>query len=141
MMTRLAVVALGVAILVATSAARQGAASYDLVIANGRVIDADSGLDAVRHLGISGGTIGAISANPLAGRATVDAKGLVVSPGFVDLHQHAQTTDAYRLKAADGVTTAFELEVGVGDVDAWYAERAGKSAINYGASVGHIPVR
>src|SRR5258708_1476251 len=41
----------------------------------------------------------------------------------------------------DGVTTALELEVGVGDVDAWYAERANHALINYGASVGHIPLR
>lgn len=135
-----ALLVLALAILAGAPAARQ-TAPYDLVIANGRVIDPDSGLDAVRHIGISGGTIGAISPNPLQGRATLDATGLVVAPGFVDLHQHGHTPDASRLKAADGVTTAFELEVGVGDVDGWYAERAGKAAINYGASIGHIPVR
>jgi N-acyl-D-aspartate/D-glutamate deacylase len=141
MMRTVRIVAIGLAILAAGLAARQSATAYDLVIASGRVIDPDSGLDAVRHIGISGGTIGAISSNALQGRATLDANGLVVAPGFVDLHQHAHTPDAYRLKAADGVTTAFELDVGVGDVDKWYAERAGNAAINYGASVGHIPVR
>jgi dihydroorotase len=122
-------------------AAGQGSTSYDVVIAAGRVIDPDSGLDAIRHVGVTGGTIRAVSATPLQGRLTVDAAGLVVAPGFVDLHQHGHTPDAYPLKAADGVTTAFELEVGVGDIDAWYAERSGKAAINYGASIGHIPVR
>jgi dihydroorotase len=140
-MTRAALVALAVAALGGGVAVGQDSATYDVVIANGRVIDPDSGLDAVRHLGISGTTIRAVSASALKGRLTIDAGGLVVAPGFVDLHQHGQTPDDYRLKAADGVTTAFELEVGVGDIDTWYAARAGKAAINYGASIGHIPVR
>jgi N-acyl-D-aspartate/D-glutamate deacylase len=114
---------------------------YDLVIANGRVIDPESKLDAVRNVGISGGVIRAVSEAPLQGRTTVDARGLVVAPGFIDLHSHGQDVENYRYKAADGVTTALELEVGVGDVDAWYAERAGHALINYGASAGHIPQR
>ncbi|MGE5243153.1 MAG: amidohydrolase family protein [Betaproteobacteria bacterium] len=122
-------------------AREQPAATYDLVVANGRVMDPDSGLDAVRNVGISDGTIRAIDAAPLHGRTTLDATGLVVAPGFIDLHQHGQTPDAYALKAADGVTTALELEVGVGDIDRWYDERTGTAAINYGASIGHIPVR
>jgi N-acyl-D-aspartate/D-glutamate deacylase len=66
---------------------------------------------------------------------------LVVAPGFIDLHQHGQDAENYKAKAADGVTTALELEVGVGDIERWYGEREGKSLIHYGASVGHIPVR
>jgi dihydroorotase len=119
----------------------QPTAQHDIVIANGRVIDPESGLDGVRHVGISAGVIRQIATAPLQGRQTIDASGLVVSPGFIDLHQHAHTSAAYKSKAADGVTTALELEVGVGDIDRWYGERAGKSLINYGASIGHIPVR
>ena len=115
--------------------------SYDLVITNGRVMDPESGLDAVRNVGISGGKIRAISSNVLKGKQTIDAKGLVVAPGFIDLHQHGQDEENYKAKARDGVTTALELEVGVADVDRWYGEREGKALINYGASVGHIPVR
>lgn len=114
---------------------------FDLVIANGRVMDPESNTDAIRHVGITGGVVRVVSATPLQGRAAIDARGLVVAPGFIDLHQHGQTSADYVRKAADGVTTALELEVGTADVDAWYAERAGKSAINFGASVGHIPVR
>ena len=114
---------------------------YDVVIANGRVMDPESGLDAVRNIGISGGKIRAISTGALQGNTTVDAKGLVVAPGFIDLHQHGQDAENYAAKARDGVTTALELEVGVADVDSWYAEREGKSLINYGASAGHIPAR
>ncbi len=114
---------------------------YDVVIANGRVMDPESGLDAVRNIGISGGKIRAISTGALQGNTTVDAKGLVMAPGFIDLHQHGQDAENYAAKARDGVTTALELEVGVADVDSWYAEREGKSLINYGASAGHIPAR
>lgn len=117
------------------------AQQYDLVIRNGRVIDPESGLDAVRYLGISGGKIQAISATPLEGRAAIDAAGLVVAPGFIDLHSHGQDAENYRCKAMDGVTTALELEVGVADVDAWYDKRKYQSLIHYGAAVGHVPVR
>jgi N-acyl-D-aspartate/D-glutamate deacylase len=114
---------------------------YDVVITSGRVMDPESGLDGVRNVGISGGKIRAISASPLHGKTVLDAKGLVVAPGFIDLHQHGQDPENYAVKAADGVTTALELEVGVADIDRWYAEREGHALINFGASVGHIPVR
>jgi N-acyl-D-aspartate/D-glutamate deacylase len=115
--------------------------TYDVVIANGRVMDPESGLDAVRNVGIMAGKIRAISASALKGKQTFDAKGLVVAPGFIDLHQHGQDAQNYAAKASDGVTTALELEVGVADIDSWCQEREGKALINYGASVGHIPVR
>ena len=81
-------------------------AAYDLVILNGRVIDPESKTDAVRNLGISHGTIKTISSATLRGRTVIDARGLVVSPGFIDLHQHGQDEENYRFKAMDGVTTA-----------------------------------
>ncbi len=121
--------------------ARAQDASYDVVITNGRVMDPESGLDAVRNVGISGGKIRAISSSALKGKQVIDAKGLVVAPGFIDLHQHGQDDENYRAKGHDGVTTALELEVGVADVDRWYGEREGKALINFGASVGHIPAR
>jgi N-acyl-D-aspartate/D-glutamate deacylase len=116
-------------------------AVYDLVILNGRVIDPESRSDDVRTLGISNGSIKAISSNTLRGRIVIDARGLVVSPGFIDLHQHGQDEENYRFKAMDGVTTALELEVGTGDVDAWYAQREQKSLINFGVSAGHLAAR
>jgi N-acyl-D-aspartate/D-glutamate deacylase len=105
------------------------------------VMDPESGLDAVRSVGISGKKIAAISTGPLRGKVEVDATGLVIAPGFIDLHQHGQTPKAYGFKAMDGVTTALELEVGVSPVSAWYAEREGKAIVNFGASAGHIPAR
>ena len=87
--------------------------TYDVVIVNGRVMDPESGLDAVRNVGIGGGKIRAISSGALKGKQIIYAKGLVVSPGFIDLHQHGQDAENYAAKAHDGVTTALELEVGV----------------------------
>lgn len=115
--------------------------TFDTVIAGGRVMDPLSSLDAVRHIGIRAGKIAAISATPLKGAKTIDAKGLVVAPGFIDLHAHGQDDENYRFQARDGVTTALELEVGTGDVEGWYKTREGKRLINSGASVGHVPSR
>jgi N-acyl-D-aspartate/D-glutamate deacylase len=61
---------------------------YDLVITNGRVVDPESGLDAVRSIGIRDGRVLAITATPVRGRDTIDARNLVVAPGFIDLHVH-----------------------------------------------------
>ena len=117
------------------------APAYDLVIRNGRVIDPESGLDAVRSLGIRNGKISTVRRAALQGRTVIDARGLVVAPGFIDLHAHGQNDENYRVYAQDGVTTALELEVGVGDIPTFYADRQGKALINYGASAGHIRAR
>ncbi|MGE0460608.1 MAG: amidohydrolase family protein [Vicinamibacterales bacterium] len=114
---------------------------YDLVIANGRVMDPESRLDATRHVGITGGRIAAISETPLQGVRTIDATGHVVAPGFIDLHEHGQQDESYAMMVRDGVTSAFELEVGTGDVAAWYAAREAGQRVNHGVSIGHIPAR
>jgi N-acyl-D-aspartate/D-glutamate deacylase len=118
-----------------------GARNFDLVIANGRVLDPESRLDGVRNIGISGRKIAALSRERLSGTTTIDAAGLVVAPGFIDLHAHSQIAETYRYRSLDGVTTALELEVGTGDIAAWYAERQAGELINYGVSIGHIQVR
>jgi dihydroorotase len=104
-------------------------------------MDPESGLDAVRNVGIRDGKIVEITEHPLQGKQSIDAHGLVVAPGFIDLHEHGQEPRNYEFQAHDGVTTSLELEAGTADVDAWYAKREGHSLINYGVSVGHIPVR
>jgi N-acyl-D-aspartate/D-glutamate deacylase len=117
------------------------AQEHALVIRGGRVMDPESGLDARRDIGIDAGVITRISESPLQGRETLDASGLVVAPGFIDLHQHAWDDESLRLKAYDGVTSVLELEVGTAEVEEWYRERAGSSRLHHGVSIGHIPVR
>jgi dihydroorotase len=111
-------------------------ADFDLVILHGRVMDPESGLDAIRNIGVRDGRVAAISAQPLKGRETIDASGLVVAPGFIDLHSHGQTERDARLQAQDGVTTALDMEHGVYPVSAWYASREGKAPIHFGAAAG-----
>jgi N-acyl-D-aspartate/D-glutamate deacylase len=116
-------------------------AIYDRVILGGRVIDPESNLDAVRNIGLLDGRIAVITTQAIHGRDTIDARGLVVAPGFIDLHAHGQTPETYRFYSLDGVTTTMELELGTSDVDAWYRERSAGQRINYGVSIGHIKVR
>jgi N-acyl-D-aspartate/D-glutamate deacylase len=114
---------------------------YDIVIAGGRVMDPESGLDAVRHVGIREGKIVAVSEQPLAGRTVLQAAGRVVAPGFIDLHAHGQTNEANEYQAHDGVTTALELEVGVPAVGAFLKSRENNALLNYGATVSHGAMR
>lgn len=133
--------ALFLGLLLLFSSAPQVSAQIDLVLAGGRVIDPETGLDAVRNVGISGGTIVAVTEEPLEGKETLDVRGLVVAPGFIDLHAHGQDPVSNRLQARDGVTTALEMEIGVYPVAKWLASREGKAVIHYGATVGHLPAR
>ncbi len=116
--------------------------TFDLVLANGRVIDPETGLDGVRSVGIRDGQIAAISPTPLQGRTVLDASGLVVAPGFIDLHAHGQDLPAARMRAFDGVTTALELEAGTLPVAAAY-DRVGREGrpINYGFSASWLFAR
>ena len=90
------------------------AQSYDIVINGGRVMDPETGFDGIRNVGIRGDRIVEITSKSISGKVAVNAKGLVVSPGFIDLHAHGQTNDAHQYQARDGVTTALEMEGGVG---------------------------
>lgn len=115
----------------------QAVSANQIVLMGGRVIDPETGLDAVRNVAISDGKIQAISEFDLAGDVVVDASGLVVAPGFIDLHAHGQNIGDYRMLAAQGVTTALELESGVLPIADWYDGQAQKELpINYGASAG-----
>jgi len=125
----------------ASAASNTAIFTYDIVVLNGRVIDPESKLHAARNLGIAAGKIKNISRQTLKGRRVIDARGLIVSPGFIDLHQHGHDVENCRHKVMDGVTTALELEVGTGDIDRWYAQLEGKSLVNHGVSVGHLAAR
>jgi N-acyl-D-aspartate/D-glutamate deacylase len=136
MTTRLFVLLLWLA-----AAAPAAAQTYDIVLSAGRVMDPESGLDAIRNVGITGDRIMRISAEPLAGKRVIDVQGLILAPGFIDLHQHAQDPQSGRLKSFDGVTTALEMEIGVPDVAAFLQRKRGRSVINYGTTASHAAAR
>jgi N-acyl-D-aspartate/D-glutamate deacylase len=117
------------------------AQQYDVVIEGGRVIDPETGLDAVRNLGIRAGKIARISTAKLEAKQVLKAAGLVVAPGFIDLHQHGQDLDSQKLKAMDGVTTALELEIGAPDVGQFLKAKEGHSLINFGTTASHVAAR
>ena len=111
------------------------AADYDLVILNGRVMDPETGYDAIANVGVKDGTIAVITTDSISGSATIDATGHVVAPGFIDIHAHGQNIGDYRMQAMQGVTTMLELESGVLPISAWYDAQAKKKLpINYGAA-------
>lgn len=133
-----ATAAAALAVAPALMAAGEG---FDIVIEGGRVMDPETGFDGIANVGIKAGRIAAIGPGPLKGARSIDARGLVVAPGFIDLHAHGQTLPDSDLQARDGVTTALELEGGVYRVAPFLAARAGKARINFGASVGHRDLR
>ncbi|MBL8238760.1 MAG: amidohydrolase family protein [Bryobacterales bacterium] len=118
-----------------------GQSPFDVVIRGGRVMDPESGLDAVRDVGIRGGKIAAISTARLAGKVLLAAEGRVVAPGFIDLHAHGQSAESNEFQAHDGVTTALELEVGVPEVGRFLRARSGKALVNFGATASHGAMR
>lgn len=117
-----------------TSALAQNSSTYDLVIQNGRVIDPETNLDEVRNIGIWKGRIAIITGEVLEGSEVINAGGLVVAPGFIDLHVHGISNTEQKYQVHDGVTTALELEAGVPFPEAWHQARRDKALINFGAS-------
>lgn len=115
--------------------------TFDLVIAGGRVVDPESGLDAIAHIGIQGDRVTVLSDEPIDGHEVLDAQGLVVAPGFIDIHRHGHGDGSYRYAARDGVTSVFELEIGTPDVHAWYRMMGPARLINFGVAAGHIGAR
>jgi len=108
---------------------------FDLVLRGGRVVDPESGLDAVRDVAVADGRIAAVGTGltARAPRGDVDVAGQVVTAGFIDLHSHVSDLGGLRLQAMDGVTTALELEAGVTPVAQAYDRAAGQGRpINYG---------
>jgi dihydroorotase len=93
------------------------AATYDLIIKGGRVIDPSAGLDAIRDVAIAGGKIAAVEAT-IAGDAaeTIDARGRIVAPGLIDIHVHAgRSKDGPPMCLQDGVTGW--VDAGTGGAD------------------------
>src|SRR3984885_1335166 len=120
-------------------------AEWEIVLRGGRVIDPESGFDAVADVALAagrGGGGGLGMAAGSAGSAEVDAAGLVVTAGFVDLHSHVNDLAGLRLQALDGVTTALELEAGASPVAAAYRTVAAEGRpINYGFAASWAQAR
>jgi N-acyl-D-aspartate/D-glutamate deacylase len=106
-----------------------------LVISGGRVVDPASGMDAIGDVAVVDGRISAVGTGLGSAERVIDATGLVVAPGFIDLHAHGQSIPADRMQAFDGVTTTLDLEAGVLPVASWYRRQADKGRVlNYGAA-------
>lgn len=142
--TRRLIEALSIGLILSSftgSAVRAQDAPFDVVIAGGRIIDPASGLDAIGHIGIRDTVIAAVSAQPLQGLRTIEARGLVVSPGFIDLHTHSPTPLGQRYQLLDGVTTALELEAGAYPIEAIGETLTRGARIHYGASASWGSIR
>lgn len=108
---------------------------YDLVIHDGRVINPENKLDGIRDVGIKNGKIVYVGKKRATGTEEINAYGLVVAPGFIDLHHHAPYVASHWMSAYDGVTTALELELGSLPVpDAYNLAADRKLPLNYGFS-------
>ena len=126
---------LAISISISRSVSAQVNAIYDVVLVGGRVIDPETKLDTIKNIGILNSRISEISSEPLKGKEMINVAGLVVAPGFIDLHAHGRTNKEQEYQLHDGLTTGLELEWGIEFLDKWYASRKGKALINYGASV------
>jgi N-acyl-D-glutamate deacylase len=111
------------------------AETYDVVINNGRVMDPETNFDGVRNVGIKDGKIVAITTDAIKGKETINAKGHVVAPGFIEGHQHATDQFSRKVNLRDGLTTQMDFEAGAGDIAKWYADAEGKTQSNYGMVV------
>ena len=106
-----------------------------MVIRGGLVVDPASGMEAVGDVALLDGRVAAVGTGLPGAAREIDAAGLVVAPGFIDLHAHGQSIPADRMQAFDGVTTSLDLEAGVLPVDSWYARQARQGRVlNYGAA-------
>ena len=91
---------------------------YDLVIRNGTIVDGLGGEPVAGDVAVTGGVIVAVGAVEGSGAREIDATGLIVTPGFVDLHTHydgqAIWSERMSPSSSHGVTTALMGNCGVG---------------------------
>ena len=116
---------------------------YDIAILGGRVIDPETGLDAVRNIGIRGDLIAAVTVESLEAVTVIDARGLVVAPGFIDILAAPPRRDEGAVfKIFDGVTTVVSMHGGPMDAEEWYEQRAQSGSYHhYGTTVVHGALR
>ncbi|WP_037311597.1 amidohydrolase family protein [Amycolatopsis orientalis] len=107
------------------------------LLRGGRVIDPATGFDGTADVLVTDGVVTAVGEGlpSEAGDTEIDVAGLVVGPGFIDLHSHVHTIAGQRLQAMDGVTTALDLEAGLMPIERAYAEAAAAGRpLHYGFS-------
>lgn len=115
---------------------------FDLVIINGRVINPETGVDSVLNIGIQGRTIVMVTNRPLEGKKVIDASGLVVSPGFIDILSYDPNPTGIWNKLADGVTTNLAMHGGTSNPRIWYANYERQhQPLNFGASFFYTEAR
>ena len=115
---------------------------FETVISGGRVIDPDSGFDGIANIGISGDSIRLVSDSPLNGNSEIDATGLVVAPGFIDVLSYPTNGYGEWFKIADGVTSNLCLH-GIDNPMEQFLEntKAHNPPVNYGGAVDHYQHR
>ncbi len=107
---------------------------FDTVIVGGRVIDPETGLDTLADIGIDGRTITALGGAGYVGRDTIDATGLVVAPGFIDLLSAEPNGFGEWLKIADGVTTNLAMHGVNNYARAFFDTWSGKTPLHFGGA-------
>jgi len=108
---------------------------YDLVVEGGRIVDPDSGFDGVANVGIDGDTVTTIADGPLTGRRTLNARGLVVAPGFIDVLSYPVNGYGEWNKVADGVTSNVCMHGIDGTMERFLARSAGHAPpVNVGGA-------
>ncbi len=121
-----ALIVISTLILLSGSVCAQSPNVYDIVLSGGRVIDPETKLNAIRNVGINQNRIAKISVQPLKGKQVIDVTGLVVAPGFIDLHVHGRSNTEQEYQLHDGLTTTLELEWGIEHLGKWYESRHSK---------------
>ncbi len=127
------------------------APAYDVVIQNGRIVDGSGNPWYVADVGIKDGRIVAVGRLCAAGscpaQRALDAQGLVVAPGFIDVHTHVESGIA-RIPTADnylfdGVTSIITGNCGGSEtnLEKFFGDLRGKISINLGTLIGHNSVR
>lgn len=114
---------------------------YDTVIIGGRVMDPETLTDRLTNVGIRKGQIARITDDVIKGKSTIDATGLVVAPGFIDIHSHTPTRLGEHLSVLDGITTQLDLEAGSYPPTSYGYQYRGGAQLHYGSSVGHFAIR
>lgn len=109
---------------------------YDLVIKGGTIYNPSTEHELQNYyIGINGSKIETITKEAISGKEEIDAEGLAISPGFIDLVSYDPNSVGIRLKVLDGVTSNLAMHGGTEDAATWYPnwERNGVLT-NFGAS-------